>query len=257
VISFESDTLRWLFILFEALIGLMLIIGSRSQPFPRPAQRFGTLVIVVAGVFALGQFAPSPVSLTGHLVILTGLGSFGLLAGIYHLVRTRREVLIAPFSGFLFCVGVTGLMVQTWDELNKLEHWAGFISLVVLGAGQTWLVFRGLLIGRLPLAWSQAGMVALYRGKISGPDGAIACFEKGWDAEEEHLNPMAYLALHRLNLFIGDDKTAEQWFELLMSVGGEKGVAIEWIEAIHSALYALDPSSAERLPVVLNKTEEE
>lgn len=257
MLTFESSTLQWLFILFEALIGIMLIVGSRSQPFPQPSHRFGTLVLSVAGIFALGQFAPAPVSLTGHLVIITILGSFGLLAGINHLVRTRREVLIAPFSGFLFCVGVSGLMIQTWDDLNQVEHWAGFVSLVILAGGQTWLVFRGLLIGRLPLAWSQAGMVALYRGQISGTDGAIACFEKGWDAEEEHLNPMAYLALHRLNLFIEDTESAEQWYELLMSVGGEKGVAHEWIEAIHTALYDIDPKSAKRLPELTTKSEEE
>jgi hypothetical protein len=181
-------------------------------------------------------------------VILTGLGSFGLLIGIHHLIRTRREVLIAPFSGFLFCVGIGGLMVSTWPDLNTFEQWSGFGALVMLGVGQTWLVFRGLLIGRLPLAWSQAGMVALQRGFVDGEDGAIACFEKGWDAEEEHLNPMAYVALHRLNLFIGDQDKATEWLHALEDVGGEKGVAPEWIEAIHDALARINPEAATALP---------
>ncbi len=139
-------------------------------------------------------------------------------------------------------------MIQTWSSLNQFEQWAGFFSLVILGGGQTWLVFRGLLIGRLPLAWSQAGMVALQRGQISGDKGAIACFEKGWDAEEEHLNPMAYLALHRIHLFIEDRETAEEWFESLLAVGGEEAVAVEWIQAIHEALKKIDSSDALRLP---------
>ncbi len=138
--------------------------------------------------------------LTSLLTVTLALGSVGVLVGVHHMVRTRRDVFIAPMSGFLFCIGAAGLMVQTWPELSVLEQWAGFGVLVLLGGGQTWMVFRGLLIGRLPLAWSQAGMVALQRGQLDGPHGAIACFERGWDADEEHLNPMAYVALQRLHL---------------------------------------------------------
>ena len=256
MLAFETNTLQWILVCFEAVVGLLLFIGSKSQPFPRPSRRFGLFILSLASMAAVGQMAPNPVTVTGHLVLLTGIGSFGLLAGIHHLVRTRREVLLAPFSGFLFCVGVGGLMVQTWDDLNQFEQWSGFVSLVMLGGGQTWLVFRGLLIGRLPLAWSQAGMVALQRGQIDGENGAIACFEKGWDAEEEHLNPMAYLALHRIHLFIGDQSTADEWQDSLISVGGEEAVAIEWIQAIHDALEKIDPSAIHLLPT-FRHTEQE
>lgn len=256
MLTFETNTLQWILICFEAVVGLLLFIGSRSQPFPQPSRRFGLFILSLASLAAVGQMAPNPVTVTGHLVLLTGVGSFGLLAGIHHLVRTRREVLLAPFSGFFFCVGVGGLMVQTWESLNQFEQWSGFLSLVLLGGGQTWLVFRGLLIGRLPLAWSQAGMVALQRGQLTGEYGAIACFEKGWDAEEEHLNPMAYLALHRINLFIEDKSAAEEWHESLLSVGGEEGVAVEWIQAIHESLERIDPSRMSRLPP-LNPSEQE
>ena len=248
MLTFESETLQWLFIFFEAIVGCLLVLGSKIQPFPQPSRRFGFLILGFTATIALGQLAPQPVTVMGHLFFLTGMGTFGLLAGIHHLVRTRREVLIAPFSGFFFCVGVGGLMVETWDSLNQFEQWAGFFSLVVLASGQTWLVFRGLLIGRLPLAWSQAGMVALQRGNITGQSGAIACFEKGWDAEEEHLNPMAYLALHRLHLFLGDQKSASEWYDALMDVGGEKAVAVEWIEAIHDSLMKIDPVAGKNLP---------
>ena len=256
MLTFETSTLQWVLIGFEATIGLLLFVGSKSQPFPRPSRRFGIFILALTSLVAVGQMAPKPITVTGHLILLTGIGSFGLLAGIRHLIRTRREVLIAPFSGFLFCVGVGGLMVQTWSSLNQFEQWAGFLSLVMLGGGQTWLVFRGLLIGRLPLAWSQAGMVALQRGQIDGDKGAIACFEKGWDAEEEHLNPMAYLALHRIHLFIEDQHVADEWFESLLAAGGEEAVAIEWIQAVHDALGRINSSAAINLPPI-NDSEQE
>ena len=256
MLTFETNTLQWLLIGFEATVGFLLVVGSKSQPFPQPSRRFGMVILSLTFLVAVGQMAPKPVTVIGHLIFLTGIGSFGLLAGIHHLVRTRREVLIAPFSGFFFCVGVGGLMIQTWDSLNQFEQWSGFLALVVLGCGQTWLVFRGLLIGRLPLAWSQAGMVALQRGNISGDDGAISCFEKGWDADEEHLNPMAYLALHRIHLFIGDNAAADEWYDSLLDAGGEEAVAVEWIEAIHSALEQIDKESSHRLPSLEHKEQE-
>lgn len=232
----EDSTVVWLLLGFELVIAIILILGSKSQPFPTPARRFGWFILVVSGLLLLGQSAPNPTSLEGHLAILSIFGAFGLVSGINLMLRTRREVLVAPMSGFMFCVGVTGLITQTWDELNKFEHWAGFLALVVLAGGQTWLVFRGLLIGRLPLAWSQAGMVALHRGQLRGPHGAIECFEKAWDAEEEHLNPMAYSALSKIFQALDEAEKATHWNELFLESGGNESVAIEWLDAIDECL---------------------
>ena len=232
----EESTVVWLLIGFELVISIILILGSKSQPFPTPARRFGWFILMVSGLLLLGQSAPNPTSLEAHLTILSVFGAFGLVSGINLMLRTRREVLVAPMSGFMFCVGVTGLITQTWDELNKFEHWAGFLALVVLAGGQTWLVFRGLLIGRLPLAWSQAGMVALPRGQLRGPHGAIECFEKAWDAEEEHLNPMAYSALSKIFQALDETDRATHWNELFLESGGSESVAIEWLSAIDDCL---------------------
>ena len=232
----EDSTVVWLLLGFELVIATILILGSKSQPFPTPARRFGWFILVVSGLLLLGQSAPNPTSLEGHLAILSVFGAFGLVSGINLMLRTRREVLVAPMSGFMFCVGVTGLITQTWDELNKFEHWAGFLALVVLAGGQTWLVFRGLLIGRLPLAWSQAGMVALHKGQLRGPHGAIECFEKAWDAEEEHLNPMAYSALSKIFQALDEAEKATHWNELFLESGGNESVAIEWLDAIDECL---------------------
>lgn len=238
----------WLLLVFDAVIGMVLIFGAKSQPFPTPAKRFGTLILIITGLLLLGQSAPNPTSLEAHLGIISVIGAFGLVSGIHYMLNTRREVLVAPMSGFLFCVGVAGLITKTWDELTKFEHWAGFLALVVLAGGQTWLVFRGLLIGRLPLAWSQAGMVALHRGQLLGSHGAVECFEKAWDGDEEHLNPMAYSALYKINLFLDNQQQANHWRELFLEAGGEESVASEWLVAIDECLYAmggLPPSYAE------------
>ena len=238
----------WLLLVFDAVVGMALILGAKSQPFPTPAKRFGTLILIITGLLLLGQSAPNPTSLEAHLGIISVIGAFGLVSGIHYMLNTRREVLVAPMSGFLFCVGVAGLITKTWDELTKFEHWAGFLALVVLAGGQTWLVFRGLLIGRLPLAWSQAGMVALHRGQLLGSHGAVECFEKAWDGDEEHLNPMAYSALYKINLFLDNQQQANHWRELFLEVGGEKSVASEWLVAIDeclSAMSGLPPSFAE------------
>tara|TARA_B100000287_G_scaffold36085_1_gene33197 strand:+ start:1371 stop:1859 length:489 start_codon:yes stop_codon:yes gene_type:complete len=158
---------------------------------------------------------------------------------------TREEVIVAPFAGILFSVSATAIMADQWESLTVFEEYAAFATIVVIGGCQTWLVFRGLLIGRLPLAWSKAGLVALERGQVSGPHGALECFEKSWDLEEEHLNPMAWLALQRIHAFIGNDVEASHWAKRLAESGGEEAVAKEWAEAIESALGRLRPSNEE------------
>jgi len=83
-------------------------------------------------------------------------------------------------------------------------------------------------------------MVALQRKQLEGPQGALACFEKGWDADEEHLNPMAYVALHRIHAFLGDERTAQTWLEAFEDAGGEAAVAPAWIGAVEQALDAMN-----------------
>ena len=163
----DESSLRWALIAFELLIGFSLVYNSKNQPFPRPSNRFGWLVIVLASLVLIGQAAPNPMTVFAHFVMLSGIGGFGLVAGVYQLAQTQRDVLVAPYAGIMFCVGVVGLMVLTWDDLSIVEQWAGFLTIVVLGGGETWLIFRGLLIGKLPRAWSQAGMVALIQGRLT------------------------------------------------------------------------------------------
>ena len=236
----DENTGKWLVYLLLIVISVSMLLGSKNQPFPEISRRFGWVLTTLTALVFIGEQAPRPVSLDVLLMLTLAAGSYGVLAGVHHMVRTRHDVLVAPLAGFLLCTGAGGLMVQTWPSLNTLEQWSGFLMLVLLAGGQTWLVFRGLLIGRLPLSWSQAGMVALERGRLHGTHGAISCFEKGWDADEEHLNPMAYVALQRIHTFLGNQTEATTWLEAFEDAGGEPAVAPEWIAAIDAALNRIE-----------------
>ena len=236
---------NWWFLLLEFAIALTLILMSSRQPFPGPSKRYGSVLLIIALLLLIGETGPRPTSVEVHLYVLLAYGSLGLVRGVHNMLVTREEVIVAPFAGILFSVSATAIMADQWESLTSFEEYAAFATIVVIGGCQTWLVFRGLLIGRLPLAWSKAGLVALERGQVSGPHGALECFEKSWDLEEEHLNPMAWLALERIHTFIGNDAEASHWGRRLAESGGEEAVAEEWIEAIESALGRLRPSSEE------------
>ena len=236
---------NWWFLLLEFAIALTLILMSSRQPFPGPSKRYGSVLLIIALLLLIGETGPRPTSVEVHLYVLLAYGSLGLVRGVHNMLVTREEVIVAPFAGILFSVSATAIMADQWESLTSFEEYSAFATIVVIGGCQTWLVFRGLLIGRLPLAWSKAGLVALERGQVSGPHGALECFEKSWDLEEEHLNPMAWLALERIHTFIGNDAEASHWGRRLAESGGEEAVAKEWIEAIESALGRLRPSSEE------------
>ena len=230
---------NWWFLLLEFSVALTLILMSSRQPFPGPSKRYGSVLLIIALLLLIGETGPRPTDVQVHLFLMLAYGSLGLVKGVHNMLVTREEVIVAPFAGVLFSVSATAIMADQWNTLTAFEEYAAFGTIVVIGGCQTWLVFRGLLIGRLPLAWSKAGLVALERGQVSGPHGAIECFEKSWDLEEEHLNPMAWLALQRIHVFIGNSSESEHWSKRLAESGGEEAVAKEWIDAIENALSKL------------------
>ena len=234
---------NWWFLLLEFAIALTLILMSARQPFPGPSKRYGSVLLIIALLLLIGETGPRPTSVEVHLYVLLVYGSLGLVRGVHNMLVTRDEVIVAPFAGVLFSVSATAIMADQWESLTVFEEYAAFATIVLIGGCQTWLVFRGLLIGRLPLAWSKAGLVALERGQVSGPHGALECFEKSWDLEEEHLNPMAWLALERIHRFLENDVEASHWAKRLAESGGEAAVAEEWIGAIESALGSIHPVS--------------
>lgn len=231
----------WWFLVLEFALSLSLILMSKRQPFPGPSRRYGLVLLTFAALFLLGESGPRPTEVQVHLLFLLIYGSLGLLRGVQNMLVSRDEVIVAPFAGIMFCVAATAMMANQWKSLTVAEEYAAFATIVALGGGQTWLVFRGLLIGRLPMAWSKAGIVALEKGQISGDHGAIQCFERAWDLEEEHINPMAWSALNRIHNFVGNEQEAEHWGKRLAESGGEEAVAKEWIMAIDDALSRLNP----------------
>lgn len=235
----------WWFFVLEFAIAFTLIGMSNGQPFPGPSKRYGTVLLVIASLLLLGEAAPRPTGVQVHLFFLLIYGALGLVRGLQNMLKSRDEVIVAPFAGILFSIAATALMSEQWSELSKFEEYSAFATIVVIGGFQTWLVFRGLLIGRLPLAWSKAGLVALQRGQISGEHGAVECFEKAWDLEEEHLNPMAWIALQRIHKFLGNHSESKHWERRLTETGGEDAVAKEWVETIESAISQLQPRDEE------------
>lgn len=235
----------WWFLALEFAVAITLIVMSKRQPFPGPSKRYGNVLLVIALLFLIGETSPRETDVQAHLFFLLIYGSLGLVRGVQNMLVSRDEVIVAPFAGFLFSISATAMMAEQWGSLSVVEEYAAFGTIVLLGGGQTWLVFRGLLIGRLPLAWSKAGLVALQRGQISGEHGAIECFEKSWDLEEEHLNPMAWTALEKIQMFLGNESESEHWKKRLAESGGQDAVAIEWLEAIDSALKKINPKEEE------------
>ena len=112
----DDTSAKALVLLVLAAVSISLIAGSRHQPFPEISGRFGWVLLSLTGLLALGETAPRPMSLTLLLVVALGLGSYGILVGVHHMVRTRRDVFIAPMAGFVFCTGAGGLMVLSWPE---------------------------------------------------------------------------------------------------------------------------------------------
>lgn len=246
VTGLDDGTATGLLLAVGGLVGLVLVVMSRRQPFPEPSRRYGLLVLSITLLLLLGTAAPRPPGVDGLLWAMSVGGAFGVLVGLTHMVRTRRDVVVAPLAGVMLCVGIGGLMSRSWSTLSPVEQWIDFLALVLLGMGQVYLVFRGLLIGKLPLAWSQAGLVALQRGQLEGAHGAIACFERGWAVDEPHLNPMAYLALAKIEAALGRPEKAASWKEALEAAGGVEAVAPEWIAAIEGPLLTLVPDAATR-----------
>ncbi len=226
----------WWFLALEFAVAFVLIAMSKGQPFPGPSKRYGYLLLMISLLLLIGESGPTPTAIHVHLFFLLTYGAIGLVRGVHNMLNSRDEVIVAPFAGVLFSVAATALMAEQWESLSVFEEYAAFATIVVIGGCQTWLVFRGLLIGRLPLAWSKAGLVALERGQIIGEHGALDCFEKAWDLEEEHLNPMAWVALERIEKFLGNTAQSQHWSKRLAESGGDEAVAKEWIEAIDSAI---------------------
>ncbi len=228
--------MTYLHVGITAVLGVILILMSKNQPFPEHSQKFGILLLILGGFGFIAEQAERDVGPTIEPLIMTLLGGIGVIVGLIHAIRTRMDVLIAPSSGVLLAIGVISLFSNEWDELSRFEQISAFVLIAIIVLLNIYLIFRTLLIGKLPLAWSQSGLRQLKRGIIFGERGAISCFEKAWDIDEEHLNAMAYSALSLIHNHFGNDEEYQKWEQRLLQLGGKESIDKAWIKEIENAL---------------------
>ena len=113
----DEASLRWSLIGFEFLIGIALVYNSKNQPFPRPSARFGWLIILLTSLVLIGQAAPKPMTVFAHFVMLSGVGGFGLVAGVYQLAQTQRDVLVARMQASCFVWALS----DSWCKHGKIS----------------------------------------------------------------------------------------------------------------------------------------
>ncbi len=218
------------------VLGVLLIWMSKNQPFPEHSQKFGILLLILGGLGFIANQAEREVGPTIEPLIMTLLGGIGVVIGLIHAIRTRMDVLIAPSSGVLLATGVISLFSYEWINLSQFEQISAFSLITIIVLLNIYLIFRTLLIGKLPLAWSQSGLRQLKRGIVFGDRGAISCFEKAWDIDEEHLNAMAYSALSLIHTHFGNDEEFRKWEQRLLQLGGQESIDKAWIIEIENAL---------------------
>ena len=218
------------------VLGIILIWMSKNQPFPEYSQKFGILLLILGSFGFIAEQAERDVGPTIEPLLMMLLGGIGVVVGLIHVIRTRMDVLIAPSSGVLLVIGVISLFSNEWNELSRFEQISAFVLIAIIVLLNIYLIFRTLLIGKLPLAWSQSGLRQLKRGIIFGERGAISCFEKAWDLDEEHLNAMAYSALSLIHNHFGNDEEYQKWEQRLLQLGGKESIDKAWITEIENAL---------------------
>jgi len=223
----------------STILGLILIWMSKNQPFPEHSQKFGFLLVILGSLGFIAEQAEREVGPTVEPLILTILGGVGVVIGLIHAIRTRMDVLIAPSSGFLLVIGTISLFSNEWPTLTGFEQISAFVLISLIIFLNIYLIFRTLLIGKLPMAWSQSGLRQLRRGIIFGERGAISCFEKAWDIDEEHLNAMAYSALSLIHKHHKNEDEYKKWNQRLLELGGFESVDETWISAVEDGLNKL------------------
>ena len=230
----------WIF-LFLGIGGACFWL-SFHQPFPEISRKYAYLVLLAGSVLIISEQGPRETSETVPMYFALGLGVLGTVKGSWDMTRTMRDVIVAPFAGGMLCAGSAALLVGWWDEGGTYEHISSFILVSALILMEIYLVFRGLIIGVPGLSWSKAGLRQIQRGLLEGPSGAISCFERSWDADEEWLGAMSHAALIRIYIHLGQEESAKNSEKYLEEFGGWDVVDSAWIDAIDSALNSVSES---------------
>ncbi|MCH2348622.1 MAG: hypothetical protein MK233_01680 [Candidatus Poseidoniales archaeon] len=240
-----EDVLGWTMLF--ALIGGALLWYSKHQPFPEISGLHGRGWLLIAGLLLIGEQAPTQTADLSEVsaLVACGLGGVGVLAGVRHMSVTRRDVVVAPLSGLLLCFGAIAILASGWQQFTGVEQIGAFLLAALLILGEIYLFFRGMIVGTTGRMWSAAGMRQLERGLLHGPPGAIACFERSWDAENEYIDAMSHAALVRIHAHLKNSELERTHRERLARLGGEEAVDGRWLKEVEKRLRRLTPPSDE------------
>ena len=219
------------------VVSLTIYWYARLQPFPEIGRGFATVLLFLTLLSMFTALGGYPFPTIFQASAYAFIGGIGAAVGVQHLARTRRDVLVAPFSSIIFSSSVIAILADQWNsEASLLNHITQFILALIVCCLSVYLIFRGLLIGGLQKAWSESGLRQLRRGILDGPRGAISCFEKAWDPMDESLDVMSHAALVLIQEVkaIGDPTGEHK--KRLDAMGGWKAVDSTWIEAIRAML---------------------
>ncbi|MDP6906614.1 MAG: hypothetical protein QF440_04280 [Candidatus Thalassarchaeaceae archaeon] len=229
----------WAWIAFLATTSSTLLWMSRDQPFPEISARWGWIILLISGILAIATQSPRATNEYLAPILSAAIGGLGVVIGVRHSSITKRDVLVAPFAGLWLAVGTITLLTKTWPDYNQTEQITGFILATLVVALETFLFWKGLIIGIQGVTWSQAALRQLDRGLIVGDRGSISMFEKSWDVEESWLDAMSHAALYRIHEHQNNPKLAAKHAQLLERLGGEEVVDSAWLETIDKCIKRL------------------
>lgn len=224
----------WIF--FYIMIGLIILYYSNYQPFPEIGGKYGWLVISFGVIFWISSTAPRETMSEVPALFSTFLGGTGVIFGVRHMVITKHDVILAPFSGVLFCLGSIDLLTKDWAYTTSSEQIISFMIATLIVALEIYLAFRGLVVGVPGISWSKSGLRQINRGLIYGDNGAISHFEKSWDMNDPWLNAMSHAVLVLIYKKIGNKEEGERHLLELEKEGGWEVVDKSWIDAIEKSL---------------------
>ncbi|MBC8437738.1 MAG: hypothetical protein H8D82_00535 [Euryarchaeota archaeon] len=229
-----------------AFVGAVLVYLSRDQPFPEISRKHGIFLLLIAGTLMIASTSPRDFEKERiSALLVTIFAGIQLVIGVWHMTINRRDVIVGPLVGILLCLGAGVLFADDWFESTTTEQATAFLTLAFLVMLEIYLFFRGMIVGTSARMWSAAGLRQIQRGLLEGKRGAVGCFERAWDMEEEYINAMSHLALEKIHSSLGNNSAAEEHHEKFQQLGGMEAIDSAWVEAIEISVYGKIISESE------------
>ena len=114
-------------VILFTVISIGLFWYARHQPFPEHGNLAGSIFVLTALILYIALGSPRPTAATVPPVLAIILGGWFTIIGGYHMGRTQRDVIVAPFSGIVLVSGIFGLVTLDWTEQTTTEQIGNFI----------------------------------------------------------------------------------------------------------------------------------